>query len=125
MPIKKERAIISDKLVVEKTGKTMESWFTLLDKQGAKSMKHIEIFNLANSRKELQSLGQWNLNLFTTSYEWNRGIKERGQKEKGFEISVSKTMKVAIDVLYNAWIDSKIRNKWLKEKIEIRKATEN
>ena len=49
MPEKKERAIITDKLVVEKTGKTMETWFKLLDKKGAKLMKHTDIFNLIST----------------------------------------------------------------------------
>ena len=48
MPAIKERAIITDKLVVEKTGKTMEEWFKLLDKKAAKEMKHIDIFNLVD-----------------------------------------------------------------------------
>jgi hypothetical protein len=122
----KERAIITDKLVVEKTKKTIEEWFETLDKKGAKKMNHLEIFTLISNTEGLKPLGQWNQNLLATTYEWNRGLKERGQKEDGFEISVSKTMNVPIDVLYNAWIDIKTRNKWLpKEKILIRKTTEN
>ena len=34
----KERKIITDKVVVEKTGKTMEEWFAVLDKKGAKKL---------------------------------------------------------------------------------------
>jgi hypothetical protein len=122
----KNREIITDKLVVEKTNKTMEEWFKLLDKKGAKKMKHPEIFCLVSSIEGLQPLGQWNHNLLTTSYEWNRGLKERGQKEDGFEISVSKTMEVPVNTLYNAWTIEKTRTAWLgKENITIRKATEN
>ena len=122
----KERAIITDKLVVEKTGKTIEAWFKILDKKGAKEMAHINIFNLISNTEGLKPLGEWNHNLLATTYEWNRGIKERGQKGNGFEISVSKTIEVGISNLYNYWVDEKLRNKWLgKEKIMIRKATEN
>ena len=98
----KQRSIITDKLVVEKTGKTIEHWFKLLDKGGAKKMKHIEIFNLVRSMKELDALGEWNHNLLTTTYEWDRGLKERGEKGNGFEISVSKTIEAPVDVLYNS-----------------------
>jgi hypothetical protein len=42
----KERNLITDKLVVEKTNKTIEEWYTILDKKDAKKMKHIEIFDL-------------------------------------------------------------------------------
>ncbi|MFT3907987.1 MAG: hypothetical protein QM737_01065 [Ferruginibacter sp.] len=126
MPTKKEHAIITDKLVIEKTGKPMETWFKMLDKKGAKEMKHIDIFHLVSSIEGLKQLGQWNQNLFTTTYEWNRGMKERGEKEGGFEIGVSKTINVSIDILYNSWVDDKARNKWLpKEKITIRKSTLN
>ena len=126
MPQQKERAIITDKLVVEKTGKSMEHWFKMLDKKGARVMKHIDIYMLVSKTEGLKVLGEWNHNLLTTTYEWNRGLKERGQKEKGFEISVSKTINVPIDILYNAWVQDKIRNKWLlKEKITIRKTTLN
>jgi len=122
----KARSIITDKLVVEKTGKTMEEWFKVLDKKGAKEMKHTEIFAMIRSIKTLEPLGEWNHNLLTTTYEWNRGLKERGEKANGFEISVSKTVTVPIEVLYNYWIDDQLRNKWLKgENITIRKATLN
>lgn len=125
MPKAKERSIITDKLVIEKTGKTMEAWFSVLDKKGAKKLTHIEIFELVSNTEGLKPLGQWNQNLLTTTYEWNRGLKERGEKEGGFEISVSKTINVPVAVLYNNWDDDKLRNKWLKEKIIIRKSTKD
>lgn len=128
MSVKKtERTIISDKLSIEKTGQALEAWYTELDKLGAKKLSHKEIFAIVSSIKGLKPLRQWNQNLLTTSYEWSRGLKERGQKgeKKDFEISVSKTMLVPLPVLYTSLVDEKTRKKWLKEKITIRKATEN
>ncbi|MEP7142616.1 MAG: hypothetical protein ABI707_07090 [Ferruginibacter sp.] len=122
----KNREIITGKLVVDKTNKTIDEWFKILDKKGAKKMNHPEIFNLVSSIEGLQPLGQWNHNLLTTTYEWSRSLKERGQKENGFEISVSKTIEVPVNIIYNAWTVEKIRITWLgKENITIRKATEN
>jgi hypothetical protein len=122
----KERKIITDKLVVEKTGKTIQEWFTLLDKEGAKKLKHAEIFDLVAKTEGLKPLGQWNQNLLTTTYEWDRGLKGRGQKADGIEISVSKTVDVPIAVLYQALIDDKLRKRWLPEKdLVFRKTTEN
>lgn len=118
-----KRKIISDKLAMEKTGLTLEECFQLLDKKGAATRQHKEIFVAAGSINKLKPLGDWNLNLLTTAYEWSRGIKERGQKEKGFEVSVSKTVAVPAGTLYTAWIDEAIRKKWLKEKIVFRKTT--
>lgn len=125
MPKPSERKIITDKLVVKKTGTAIEEWFKQFDKAGAKKLSHIEIFNLIGSIKQLQPLGEWNHNLLATSYEWDRGLKQRGEKENGFEISVSKTIDVPVSFLFNAWIDDAIRNKWLKEKIVFRKTTLN
>ncbi len=123
--MKKARNIISDKLLIDKTAQPIETWFKLLDKKGAKKMSHAAIFKLIAGIDGLKPLGEWNHNLLATTYEWNRGLKERGQKENGFEIGVSKTIAVAIDVLYNSWVEEKIRKKWLNEKIVIRKATVN
>jgi len=121
----KERNIISDKLLIEKTKKPMEDWFKVLDKKGAKKMSHAQIFGLVSAIPGLKPLGEWNHNLLTTTYEWDRGIKERGQKENGFEISVSKTVDVPIELLYNSLIEDKSSKKWLKENIVIRKTTES
>jgi hypothetical protein len=120
-----ERKIITDKLVLEKTGKTLEDWFLQLDKKGGNKMSPKEIYALVNNIKGLESLGEWNQGLLATSYQWSRGIRERGEKANGFEISASKTIHVPLGVLYNSWADEKIRKKWLQEKITIRKMTEN
>lgn len=125
MPEQRERAIITDKLVVAQTGQTMDHWFSLLDEQGAKKMAHADIFDLVASIDGLKPLGQWNQNLLTTSYEWGRGLKERGQKGKDFEIGVSKTITVPISELYQAWVNDGIRKDWLTEDIVIRKSTAN
>lgn len=121
-----ERNIITDTLVRELTGKPMEKWFLLLDEQGAQEMKHADIFTLAGNIKGLESLGEWNRNLLTTTYEWNRGLKQRGEKKAGFEIRVSKTIQAPAPLLYQSWTDEAFREKWLPgKKITIRKATEN
>ena len=121
----KERSIITDKLVVARTGSTIADWFRHLDSLGAKEMTHADMFNLVAGIDGLKPLGQWNQNLLTTSYEWDRGLKQRGQKGKDFEISVSKTVNVPIELLFKAFVDEKLRKKWLDENIEFTKRTEN
>jgi len=122
----RERKIITDKVVVEKTGKTMEEWFGVLDKKGAKKLDSHGIYDLIKGIDGLQVLGEWNQGLLSTSYQWSRGLRERGEKAAGFEVSVSKTVAVPVGELYNAWADEKIRKEWLREKgASITKATEN
>ena len=125
MSEQKQRSIITDKLVIAQTGAAMEEWFRHLDSLGAQKMAHADIFNLIASIDGLKPLGQWNQNLLTTSYEWDRGLKQRGQKGKDFEISVSKTVNVPAEVLFKAFVDEKLRKKWLDENIEITKQSEN
>ncbi len=122
---KTERTIISDKLVVEKTGKTMEDWFLQLDKKGAQKKDPNGIYKLIQTIPRLKPLGEWNMGLLGTSYQWSRGLRERGQKGKEFEIGVSKTVNVPLVLLYKSLIDDKARAKWCKEKIEFTKTTLN
>jgi len=103
----------------------MDDWFRHLDSLGAQKMTSAQIHELIATVDGLAPLGQWNQGLLGTSYQWSRGLRERGEKAKGFEISVSKTVNVPISVLYQALVDGKSRKKWLQEKIEIRKATED
>lgn len=120
-----QRKIITDKLAVDKTGKTLEEWFLVLDKKGASKKSPKEIYALTETIKGLEPLGEWNRGLLSTSYQWSRGIRERGEKANGFEIGVSKTINVPVSTLYSCWSDETKRKKWLNEKIEIRKQTEN
>lgn len=123
---KQERNIITDKLVIEKTGKALEDWFLQLDAAGAKELTPTALYQLVATIDGLQPLGEWNQNLLATSYAWSRGIRERGEKANGFEVSISKTIQVPVAVLYQSWVDDAIRNRWLPEKkMVIRKATEN
>ncbi len=124
--MEKERSIITTQLVQKLSGKPMEYWFALLDERGARTMKHTAIFDLVSNIEGLEPLGAWNQNLLTTTYEWDRGLKQRGEKENGFEISVSKTMTVPVGVLYQSWIDETLRERWLPAQVlQISKATEN
>src|SRR5262245_40414467 len=120
MSVEKARSIITDKVVLTKTGSTMEEWFRNLDSLGAQKMKSREIYELVTTIDGLAPLGQWNQGLLGTSYQWSRGLRERGEKAKGFEVGVSKTVNVPISVLYHSFVDTKTRKKWLADEIEIR-----
>lgn len=120
-----ERKIITNKVVLPETGKTMEQWFEVMDKKGAAEMTQENIFLLTGKIKGLSNLSEWNRNLVTTSYTWHKGLRQRGEKEGGFEISVSKTVNVPLNELYSSFSNDAQRKKWLKEKILIRKQTEN
>jgi hypothetical protein len=121
----KQRNVITDKVVLPKTGKTMAEWFAILDEKGAKKLDSHGIYDLIISMDGLKPLGEWNCGLLSTSYQWDRGLRERGEKAGGFEISVSKTIAVPVEMLYSGWLDEGLRKKWLPEKITITKSTDN
>ena len=121
----KGRSIITDKVVVEKTGKTMAEWYDVLDKKGAKKLDPHGIYELIRSIDGLTALGEWNQGLLSTSYQWDRGLRQRGEKKDGFEISVSKTVAVPIGELYQSFVNEELRGAWLSDSIAITKATEN
>ncbi len=121
----KGRSIITDKVVVEKTGKTMAEWFDVLDRKGAKMLDPHGIYELIGTIDGLKPLGEVNQGLLSTSYQWDRGLRQRGEKKDGFEISASKTIAVPVDELYRSFVDDSIRGEWLGHEIEITKATED
>lgn len=122
---KGERKIITDKLVVDKTGKTMAEWFEVIDEKGGRDLDARGIYALVAGIEGLKPLGEWNQNLLSTSYQWDRGLRGRGEKAGGYEVSGSKTIGVPIAMLYAAFTDDDLRGRWLDDQITITKSTEN
>lgn len=123
--MKGERQIITDKLVQERTGVTMDELFLRLDFAGAKELSSSGILALLNNMDELQPLGEWNRGLLSTSYQWSRGLRKRGEKADGFETGASKTIGTPVEVLYKAMVEPHLRKQWMSESLDITKQTEN
>ena len=66
----------SEKSVHDKTGRTWDEWFKLLDKWGAKQKKHGEI---ARWLVEEHQVDGWWAQSITGAYEQDRGIRAPGQ----------------------------------------------
>ena len=113
---------MSNAAVKAKTGRDWHQWFAILDKAAAIKMSHKEI---AEYLYEKRGVPGWWSQMVTVTYEQERGLRDRHQKADGYAVSASKTFEVPIRVLYEYWIDDKLRVKWLKDGIAIRKATAN
>jgi uncharacterized protein YndB with AHSA1/START domain len=114
---------MSDEAVKAKTGKTWKEWFGILDKAGAKKMNHQEIAKYLNTE---QGVGPWWGQMVTVTYEQARGMRKPNERPDGYQISVSRTVKVPIEKLYKAFANDKARNAWLAEDgLAVRKATAN
>lgn len=114
---------MSDEAVKAKTGKKWDQWFLILDKAGAKDMSHKEIVKFLNSE---HGVGPWWQQMVTVSYEQARGLRDKHEKPAGYEVSVSRTVKVPLAKLYKAIGNETRRRTWLSEEgLLVRKATPN
>jgi hypothetical protein len=112
---------ISDAAVHAKTGKTWAQWCVALDKAGAKKMSHKEI--AAYVHDELHCPPWWS-QMVTVGYEQKRGLRAKYQTPQGYQTSASKTLNATAAAVFQAWVDDKIRHRWLpKAPLLITKAT--
>lgn len=114
---------ISSDAVKAKTGKTWTQWFALLDRARAHAMSHKDIVAVLSKG---HGLGPWWRQMVAVGYEQAKGLRAKHEKPDGFEISRGKTIKAAVDDVYEAWGNARRRVLWLPgAKLTIRKATEN
>lgn len=118
--LKSKNPRMSDAAVQAKTGKTWSEWFKLLDNAGAKKMNHKEIVAYL---KEHHNPGAWWQQMITVTYEQARGLREKYEKAGGFSANASKTIAVPLAKLYQAWSDTRQRNRWLGEKGVVLRST--
>ena len=117
----KPRSETSDEAVLRATGKSCDDWFAILDAAGACELAHREI---AVYLREQENVSPWWSQEVTVQYERARGLREKHQTLSGYQVSVSKTITVPLDVLYAACADDKARSGWLGEApLTVRKAT--
>ena len=113
---------MSDEAVKAKTGKAWREWFAVLDKAGAKKMAHRDIAQLLYEKHKVPG---WWCQMVTVGYERARGLRQVHQTATGYSVSRSKTIAAPVGKLFRAWQDRKLRGRWLKHKLTIRKATRN
>jgi hypothetical protein len=103
---------VSDDAVQRTTGRGWEEWFDLLDASGAAGRSHRDI---ARSLAEEYGTDGWWSQAVTVNYERARGSRAVGQHADGFAITASKTVAVPVDRLFDAFVDSRLRKRWLPD----------
>jgi hypothetical protein len=64
--------------------------------------------------------------MVTVGYEQARGLREKHETARGYQVSRSMTVPVALPRLYRAWADAESRGEWLNEPdLKVRRATRN
>ena len=101
---------VGDEVLKQRTGKVWAEWFPILDKAGAKKMKHTEITTVL---QEKFGVPGWWCQMVAVGYEHSRGIRQLHQSSAGFSASVSRTLGVALKPLFATCADDKKRDAWL------------
>ena len=104
----------SDEAIRRRTGRGWEEWFDLLDDWGAPERSHREIARWVAEQQGVDPLA-WNAQAVAHSYERARGLRAVGEHPDGFRITAQKTVAVAVDRLYDAFLDEALRARWLPE----------
>jgi uncharacterized protein YndB with AHSA1/START domain len=99
--------------VTRATGRTREEWFALLDAWGAAGRPYREIAGWLTGEHELS---RWWAQKLVVEYEQARGVRAPGVRRDGtFEITASKTVAVPCGRLFDAFVDSRQRRRWLSD----------
>ena len=107
------RLATSDEKIRQRTGHGWEEWFAMLDEWGAAERPHREIARWVASRLNIEPLA-WNAQAITSSFERTRGLRAVGEKEDGFVVTVSRTIGVSVERLYDAVVQASQRDRWLR-----------
>jgi hypothetical protein len=112
---------IGDVTVRERTGKSWEEWFALLDGEGAAERQHAAI---ARSLADEHGLSGWWAQSITVEYEQARGLREEHERPDGYQVGATKTIAVPVDEVWRAWEDETLRERWLPgAQVAVRTAT--
>lgn len=111
----------SSEAVEKATGKPWAAWMTLLDDAGGRQMTHKQ---LVAHLAEHYNISPWWQQQVTVAYEQSRRLREKHEMPDGYQISRSRTMAVAAERIYDAWLNEATRHFWLPDaEFTVRKAT--
>jgi hypothetical protein len=102
----------SDETIRERTGRGWEEWFDLLDDWDAAERPHREISRWVANRLGIEPLA-WIAQAITLGYERARGGRAVGEHDDGFRVSVSRTVGVPVERLFDAVAEETVRDRWL------------
>jgi uncharacterized protein YndB with AHSA1/START domain len=93
------------------SGRDRPEWFALLDAWGAAGRPYREIADWLTGE---HSLSDWWAQKLIVEYEEARGLRAPGVRRDGtFEVGASKTVAVPVDRLHRAFVEPKLRERWL------------
>lgn len=117
-----ERAAgISDEAVRKATGMGWDEWFAILDRFDVAGKGHKAA---AIHVHEEHACPEWWSQMVVVQYEQARGLREKHQTARGYQVGASKTIAAPVERAFDAFADAKQRKAWLPGvELAIRKAT--
>ena len=106
------KELASDEKLTEATGNDWQAWLGVLDSWGARNRNHGEI---AEYLRAEHAVPAWWTQAITNGYERARGLRAKHQQADGFTIYASKTAAVPLNALFDAFVDERIRARWLAD----------
>ena len=92
----------SDAMIRQRTGRGWEEWFDLLDEAGMAGRSHRDVARWVAEQQGVVPLA-WAAQAVTVSYERARGGRAVGEQPDGFAVSVSRTVPVSVDRLFDVF----------------------
>lgn len=105
---------VSDESIRARTGRGWEEWFDALDEWGAPDRPRRDIARWVAEQLTIEPLG-WNAQAITMSYERARRGRAVGEHPDGFRAGVTKTVAVPVDRLFDAFVDTTERTRWIAD----------
>ena len=101
---------VSDAVIRERTGRGWEEWFDLLDAWGAAERPTAQVRRWVTEEHGIEG---WGAAAVTVTYARARGLRAVGEHADGFTVTASKTVAVAAERAYDAFVDATLRERWL------------
>lgn len=106
----------SDEAIRRRTGRGWSEWFDALDGWGAAGRPHREVARWVAGELGVDPLA-WPAQAVTTGWERARGLRAVGEQAGGgFAVTVSKTVAVPVERLFDAFRDERLRARWLPDR---------
>ena len=111
---------ISSDAVKAKTGNGWDEWFAILDAANARSLPRKEIVSLLHGK---HALAGWWAQMVTVGYEQERGLRQAHQQSGCFTANISRTLPFPAAAIYDAFISTGLRERWLDLELRITTST--
>ena len=102
---------MTEESIAKGTGAGWDDWFRTLDAWGAAGHSHTDI---ARYLRDDRGIDGWWAQAVTVGYERARGLRAKHQTTRGIEVSVSKTIGAPPKVVWDAFLQPRLRERWLE-----------